>query len=247
MTQILTKKLEKIKKYKTQERINLEKEIDHVIIQIQISPIYSERVLHLYNMARASKNFSNVLKKHLLSVCFYRVILENKLYVSLVSIKKALEITSNSFLSIHLRLYKKLCEVLDLESINFTLKDHITNICDKMGLGEVIKKKAFNLADMIRKKYILPGEYRTSAITSIYFASNFEGEHISINQLTTFFGLISSSILYKKIKIFEKYMKEYLKRKSPKKELNNREKYFLERFDMKHRNEFFRKFKHIKN
>lgn len=244
MAQILTKnnlKTEKIEKNK------IELKISDLIIRLHISPVFFNRILKLFDCARQTGQFNNISNKTLLAVCFYRLNLEKKLYISLRTIKKTLDIRASNYLSKHLRVYYKFCNVLNLKPISHSLNDYIINICDMVGLSIEIQKKAINLASMIKKNFVLPGEYRTFAITSIYFASNFDNELLSVDQLDFFFDFISPSILYDKIKIFEKYMKEYFRRKAQKTELTNRERFFLNEFSVKQRDNFFRRFKSVKN
>jgi len=247
MTQILTQKAEKIENAEKIEKFKVEEKITDLIIRLQISPIHYNRVFDLFNRARKTVKLYYKNVDFILAICFYRLNLEEKLYISLKKIKNLLGIRNRRFLSNNLRLYDKFCKDLHLKPICFALIDHISNICDLVGLGEEIKKKAFNLANMIRKNFIIPGEYRTVAITSIYFASNFDGELLSIDQLDYYFELMSQSMLYEKIRIFEKYMKEYFRRKAQKTKLSKREKYFLNNYSTETRDGFFRKFKSVKN
>ncbi len=244
MTQILTKNAKKTEKI---EKSDIEKKITNLIIQLQISPIYFNRILDLFNKARNNHIFSHISKKVLLSICLYRLNLEEKLYISLRTIKYMLDIRTPGYLSNHLRLYEKFCTILGLKPIRYILNDHVKNICDLIGLGNEIEKKAINLVKMIENNFALPGEYRTCAITAIYFASNFGGELISLDQFDYYFDLISLSVMYEKIKIFTSYMKEFFIRKAQKKVLNNREIYFLKNFTITYRDDFFRKFQSIKN
>jgi len=241
MTQILAKNLEKTEKSK------IGRKISDLIVRFQISPVFSNRILELYNSAKKTQRFTNVSNKVLLSICFYRLNLEEKLYISLRLIKQSLDIRASGYLSNHLRLYGRLCRYLELKPIRYSLNDHIFNICEMIGLGEEIKKKAINLGNMIIRNFMLPGEYRTCAITAIYFTSNFEGELLSVEQFDVFFDLISPSVLYEKIKMFGKYMKEFFRKKEQKTKLTNRERYFLDNFTTHHRKSFFRKFRSIKN
>ena len=253
MSQILTKKAENTNNAEKTDpsysikNSDLEKNVNNLMISLQISPIYAGRVLELFESARKSLKFNHTDNKLLLSVCFYRVILEEKLYISLKTIKKQLGIHTHGYLSIHLKLYDKFCNVLGLKPIRYTLDDHVSNICANMGLGDVIERKAINLAKMIDKNFFLPGEYRTCAITSIYFAANFEGEPLTIQQICVFFELMSITVLYAKIKIFTKYMKEYFRRKERIKGLTERERYFMENFEVSDRINFFGKFRSVKN
>lgn len=250
MAQILTKnfkKLEKVVRVVNVERSDIESKITKIIIQLQISPIHSIRILELFNNTRKTKTFHGNSNKALLAVCFYRVNLEEKLYIPLKKIKSLLDIRTRGFLSAQLRLYNKFCGVLSLKPIQFSLDDHVSNICSDIGLGKEIENKAINLAKMINKYFLLPGENRTCAISSIYFAANFEGELLSVSQLALFFELMSASVLYKKIKIFEKYIKEYFRKKAQKMKLSKREKYFLDNFTSHDRDSFFCKFKSVKN
>ena len=244
MTQILTKNMNKLGKIEVGK---IEREITNLIIQLEISPTYFDRVLGLYTTAKNIPEFRHVYNKHVLAICFYRLNLEKKLYISLRTIKKLLDIRSAGFLSNHVRLYEKFTKNLDLSPIRFTPSDHISNICGLIGLGNKIEKKAINLVNMIDKYFGIPGEYRTCALASIYFATNFERELLSAEQFEEYFDLISPSVWYDKIKIFEKYMKEFFRRKAKKTHLTNRERYFLNEFSTKHRDNFFRKFKSIKD
>jgi len=241
MAQILTKNPEKIKKSE------MEKIITGLIIHLRIPPIHFNRVLNLFNHAREIREFNQISNKILLAICFYRLNLEKVLYISLSAIKDILNIRTPGFLSNHLRLYEKFIITLNLKPIYYTLNDHISNICDKIQVGDEIKKKAINLIKMIKKNFLLVGETRTCAIASVYFASNFCGVLLFVDQFAHEFDLISPSVLYVKIRIFETYMKKYFSRKAHKKSLTNRESYFLEKFSIKHRIDFFRKFRNIKN
>jgi hypothetical protein len=248
MTQILTKHNLNSKSI---ESSKIKKKISDLVFHLRIPPINFEksikRVLKLFQNARKTHKFNNVFDKMLLSICFYRLNLEEKLYISLRTIKNILDIRASNYLSNHLRLYSKFCKILDLKPISHSLNDHIVNICDLVGLSLETQKKAIRLSKMIKNNFVLPGEYRTFAITSIYFASNFEDELLSVDQLDFYFDFISPSVLYDKIKIFEKYMKEYFRRKSQKIKLTKREKYFLDKFSVKQRDNFFRRFRSVRN
>ncbi|QEE16335.1 hypothetical protein DSAG12_02165 [Promethearchaeum syntrophicum] len=244
MSQILTKYNGNSKNV---ERSHIEEKVFNLIFHLQLSPIYSRRIVELFENARKTQQFNNIHDKMLLAICFYRLNLEEKLYLSLRTIKTTLDIRATHHLSNHLRLYATFCQELDLKPINHSLNDHIRNICDLVGLSREIQKKAIALSTMIRNNFVLPGEYRTFAITSIYFAANFEDEWLSVDQLDFYFDFISPSVLYDKIKIFEKYMKEYFRRKSQKIELTRREQYFLDEFSVKQRSNFFRRFRSVKN
>ena len=226
---------------------DLEKKVINLIISLQMSPIFASRVLELFDNAKKTQKFNYTASKRLLFVCFYRVILEEKLYISLKTIKNQLGIHTHGFLSIHLKLYDRFCKALNLKPIRYSLDDHVSNICANIGLGEVIEKKAINLAKMINKYFILPGENRTCAITSIYFVANFEGEPLTIQQMCVFFELMSITVLYNKIKIFAKYMKQYFRIKEQKIGLTKRERYFLKNYEFEDRINFFEKFRSIKN
>ncbi len=247
MAEILTKNAKTIEKIHKIHKNKVEKKITDLFIRLQICPIYFNRVLELFNKIRKKHEFNYANDRILLAVCFYRLNLEEKLYISLKTIKHQLKIITSGFLSNHLRLYDKFCKALNLKPIHYSLNDHVKNICDLIGLDNKIQKKAVNLANMINKNFLLPGEYRTCAITSIYFASNFAGELISVDQFDFYFDLIAVSVMYEKIKIFAKCMKEYFIRKAQKKGLSNREMYFLENFTIMDRDDFFRKFQSLKN
>ena len=145
MTQILTRNPEKIEKIETSE---IESKITNLIIQLQISPIFFNRILDLFKNARKTHKFNYASNRSLLAVCFYRLNLEKKLYISLRTIKNLLDIRTPGYLSTYLRIYYKFCDSLDLKPIRYTLNDHISNICDLIGLGCEIKKKAFNLVEI---------------------------------------------------------------------------------------------------
>lgn len=241
MAQILTKNPEKT------EKKNIENEIDRIITLLQLPQFFSKRILELYNTAKTMSDFKRTNKTSLLAVCFRRLILENNLYISSRSIKLLFDVHSTGYLSKHFKLYNRFCKILDLEPIHYSLNDHVSNICEIVGLNEDTRKRAVNLITILKKKFLLSGENRTCAITAVYFAFNFQNEPPSISQLDIFNDLISLSILYEKVRLFTRYMKKYLTKKALKGELTKREKYFLTSFDIKHKSDFFRRLKSVKN
>ena len=79
MAQILIKNannIKEIEKIEMKKRRDIERLITKSIIRLHISPIYLNRVLELYNIARNTHKFNYANDRILLAVCFYRLNLE---------------------------------------------------------------------------------------------------------------------------------------------------------------------------